>query len=336
MIVSLFFASLAMSGAVLTPSAPAGAAVEPDRHLLCKESILRRARNGEVEIAYRTAGDRTGEPLLMIPGSGMQLVDWPQPLVDDLVRAGYYLIMPDPRDAGCSTKLDELGPPDWPRVLADLAAGRSASLAYDARDLVSDMAAVLDAEGLASAHLLGASGGAVIGEVMAIERPGLARSLTLLMANAGNPSRALPARPDVMAPVAQGPTSTDGKIVEAYLMRLEKVLAGPKAASDIVLLSRARTRIARGYSADGVQRQGAAFLAAGDLRHGLAEISVPTVVIHGAEDPLIPVEAAEDVARAIPGARLEIVPGSGHSLDESMVAASLAALEARSTASRRR
>lgn len=336
MIVSLFLAPLAMSGAVPTPSVSTAAAGEPEPHLLCNSSILRSARNGEVEIAYRTAGDRTGEPLLLIPGSGMQLVDWPQPLVDGLVRAGYYLIMPDPRDAGCSTKLDGLGPPDWRRVLADLAAGRSASLAYDAKDMVSDMAAVLDAEGLASAHILGVSGGAVIGEVMAVERPELVRSLTLLMANAGNPSRALPARPEVMAPVAQPPTSLDGKIVEAYLMRLEKVLAGHKAASDIVLLARARTRIARGYSADGVQRQGAAFLAAGDLRHGLAEISVPTVVIHGAEDPLIPVEAAKDVARAVSGAQFKIVPGSGHSLDESMIAASLAALEARPTASRRR
>ena len=122
MIVSLFLASLAASGGLPTLSVPAHAAGQPSMQLLCQSSILRSARNGEVEIAYRTAGDRTGEPLLLIPGSGMQLTDWPQSLVDGLVAAGYYLIMPDLRDTGCSTKLDELGPPDWPRVLADLAA----------------------------------------------------------------------------------------------------------------------------------------------------------------------------------------------------------------------
>jgi pimeloyl-ACP methyl ester carboxylesterase len=257
----------------------------------------------------------------------MQLVDWPEPLLGGLVQAGYFLIMPDLRDAGCSTKLDKLGLPDWSRILGEMAAGRRASPDYSVDDMVSDMSAVLDAEGVKSAHVLGASGGSLIAEVMAMQRPLRVRSLTLLMANAGNPARAIPANPRLMSSVAQTPISTDELELENYLASLERVLTGPNAPGEAVLRRRAQVRIARGYSSNGVQRQGAAFLASGDLRQQLTMVSVPTTVIHGAEDPLIPVDAGRDVALSVPNARFQVLPRSGHALDPDMVAAALQALQ---------
>lgn len=321
----LAFAALACAGP-LTAGADRSGAFGPSH---CDSNVLTIASNGDVRIAYRTAGSKGNKPLLLIAGSGMQLTDWPETFVQALVRSGHYVIAADPRDSGCSSHLDTLGLPDWPAIFSDLGAGKRPALPYSVRDMVADQLAVLDAEGIAAPQVLGVSGGSVVAEVMAISHPERVGSLTLLMANAGNPARRIPARPDKLAAVSQPPPAPASKdeIIQ-YLSALESALS-PNTASDAqALRERVRLRVDRGYTSDGVQRQGAALATTGDLREALGALRVPTIVIHGEMDPLIPPASGEDVAKAIPGAKFVSLPLSGHGLDSAMFDAALAATSA--------
>ncbi|MEV7805388.1 alpha/beta hydrolase [Microbispora sp. NPDC088329] len=275
---------------------------------------IRTTRYGAVEIAYETFGSPDGDPLLLIMGTAMQMVMWPDDLCAMLADRGFAVARFDNRDAGLSTHFPEAGRPglakDWFR------AGRAA--AYRLEDMSDDALAVMDALGWSGAHLFGASLGGAIAQLAAIRHPERVRTLTVSSAYAGWKRGRVNMSTVFKLVLGQSlkryPTGREGaiqRVVDAM-----RILGSPGYPLD-----EAWWRHAAGVSyerdsgpAGGEMRQSAAAAATGDLLPRLAVIDVPTLVIHGEDDPMIRPRAAKEIAAAIPGARLVLYPGMGHNL----------------------
>jgi pimeloyl-ACP methyl ester carboxylesterase len=267
-----------------------------------------RARANGIEIEYDERGPRGGRPLLLVMGLGAQLIFWDDELCDALVARGHRVIRFDNRDVGLSTKFEALGTPAIPEVLAG-----TARTPYRLSDMADDAAGLLDALGLDSAHLVGASMGGMIAQAFALEHRSRARSLTSIMSSTGNPDLP-PARPEAMAQLMLPPPQSRAEVIERSV-RSAHIMTGKGFTVDE---ERARDRAARAYDRcfhpAGMARQMAAVMGSESRRAELASLRLPTLVIHGDDDPLVPVEAGYDTAEAIPGARLLVIEGMGHAL----------------------
>lgn len=271
-----------------------------------------------ISLAYRISGRANGRPILLIAGTGMQLIEWPPELIDGLTRRGYRVIVFDNRDAGRSTHFT--GVPDWTAILTAMATGKPPTLIYSAGDMATDALGLLDRLNITQADIVGVSGGAAIAELIAIGHPGRVHSLTLLLANAGDPKVPFPANPARIATIPPPPmTETAAEQVERRIKTFA-ALAGSLYPIDIKLARAVATAAAaRNTDPQGAARQGAAQIALGDLRARLAAITVPTVVIHGSDDPLIASASGRQVAAAIRGARFLLIEGMGHDLPAPVV-----------------
>ncbi len=273
-----------------------------------------RLQAGDTALEVDDRGLPSGEPLLMIMGLGMQLIGWPEELVDDLVARGFRVIRLDNRDAGLSQGFDHLGTPNLPYAALRFALRMQVHAPYSLADMASDALGVLDALGIERAHVCGASMGGMIAQHLAAEHPERLRSLTLVMSTSG--ARRLPqARARVQRAMLSRPDGRDPLAVEAYLIRLLRLIGSPGYPPDAERLrSRIHQMVSRAWRPAGTARQLAAVAADGDRTPMLARISAPTHVIHGLDDPLVPVAAGHDLAALISGATLDIVPGMGHDL----------------------
>ena len=259
-------------------------------------------------------GPPEGEPLVLVMGLGMQLVAWPEELVQILVDKGFRVVRFDNRDVGLSQWLDELGVPNLAWAGMRHALGLPVRSAYGLADMAVDALGVMDALGIARAHVCGASMGGMIGQHLAAAQPGRVKSLTLVMTTSGSrrlPQPGLKARKAMMS----RPRSAEPEDVVDHVQRLMAVIGSPAYPTEPSLLA-ARTRAAalRAWHPAGTARHVAAVIADGDRSPMLARIQAPTHVIHGLADPLVPPAAAEQLAACIPGATLDLVPGMGHDL----------------------
>jgi pimeloyl-ACP methyl ester carboxylesterase len=274
------------------------------------------AANG-IRIAYESFGPEDREVVLLIMGASSQLTMWPLEIVETLVSRGYRVIRYDHRDVGLSTHADAAGMPDFAAVVAAAQAGRPAPLPYTLRDLAEDAVGLLDALGIEKAHLAGTSMGGMIAQIMAAEHPTRTLSLTSIMATSGKPGLPLFARPEVVAKVPPPAAVEDRQGYLEYRVEVLRLIGSERAPIDErVLRAWVARDVERSYDPMGEARHAAASLfgAYEDRRAGLATIAVPTVVVHGEDDPLIPLEASRDVAANVPHAELRIVPGLGHVL----------------------
>jgi pimeloyl-ACP methyl ester carboxylesterase len=292
-------------------------------------------RANGVELAYRITGPDQGRPLLLIAGTGMQLIEWPPALIDRLNRAGFRVIVFDNRDAGGSTHFSGAGAPDWAAIFGALGAGRKPDLPYTADDMTNDAVALLDRLGIARADLLGISGGATIAALVAEARPDRVRSLTLIAANSGNPQIPMPANPARLAAIPM-PSPNDGAPqVLARRLASYRALAGRSSGFDADMIRPLLEKtIARDADPFGFARQGAAMLALGDLRPRLAKIRTRTLVIHGMDDPLISPRSGREVADTIDGARFLTIEGMGHDLPPGEAATIASAVKANAVSAR--
>jgi pimeloyl-ACP methyl ester carboxylesterase len=267
-----------------------------------------------IAVEVEDHGSPGGEPVLLIMGLGMQLLAWPDELVDDLVRRGLRVLRHDNRDAGLSTGFERHGVPNLPWTAMKALMHLPLRPPYTVADMAADAAGVLDALNLGSAHIVGASMGGMIAQHLAASHPDRVRSLTLIMTTSG--ARHLP-RPSfkVQQALMGRPKSHDTDDVLAYLKQLMALIGSPAYPPEPQRFAeRLRASVARAYRPDGTARQLAAILADGDRSHLLARIAAPTLIVHGEDDPLVPVAAAHDLARKITGAELDIIPGMGHDL----------------------
>jgi pimeloyl-ACP methyl ester carboxylesterase len=267
-----------------------------------------------IEIEYETFGPETGEPLLLVMGLGQQLTRWPVSLIDRLVGEGFRVIRFDNRDIGLSTGFDHVVTPDLPTVFGALAGGQDPGAPYLLADMADDAAGLLGALGIARAHVAGVSMGGMIGQMLAARHPDKVLSLVSVMSTTGNPA-VPPASPEAQAVLFARPAATDLDSLTEHALKAQVAIQSPawplNPETERPLL---RAAIQRAYHPAGVLRQMIAVIASGDRREALKTITAPTVVLHGADDPLVPVEGGKDTAATIPGAELRIIDGMGHDL----------------------
>jgi pimeloyl-ACP methyl ester carboxylesterase len=272
-----------------------------------------------VRIEVDIRGPDSGEPLLMIMGLGMQLVAWPEGLVDELVAHGFRVIRFDNRDIGLSQPFDELGVPSVPLAALLHTLHLPVKAPYQLADLARDAVGVLDALGIDKAHVCGASMGGMIAQHLGFAHAGRLKSLTLMMTSSGArgvPRESFKVRRVLMSRPRAGatPAQTLDNILD-HFVRLYGVIGSPGYPTEAqVLRERIAQGVRRSLRPQAVARQIVAIAADDRRAERLPRITAPTLVIHGEGDALIPVAAAHDLARRIPGARLEILPGWGHDL----------------------
>jgi pimeloyl-ACP methyl ester carboxylesterase len=266
-----------------------------------------------IQIEYDTFGDGSFPALLLVAGNGAQLMFWDVEFCELLAKKGYFVIRFDNRDAGLSTKFDEAGIPDFMAAVEAAMAGKPLESAYSLDDMADDAIGLLNALGIEKAHICGASMGGMIAQVIAYRHPKRVLSLTSIMSTTGNPD--LPqGKPEALAAVlAPAPAKREAYV--EHMMNVWRKIWSPGFPFEE---KRARTFIEesydRSYYPQGAVRQNIALIANGDRRPLLSTIAVPTLVIHGADDPLIPVEGGKDTVRVIPGAKLLIMNGMGHDM----------------------
>jgi pimeloyl-ACP methyl ester carboxylesterase len=269
-----------------------------------------RLKANGIEIECETFGDPKSVPLLLIGGLGSQLLSWDEEFCEQLRDRGFFVIRYDNRDAGLSTKFEAAGEPD---LLA--AFGGNANPAYQLDDLADDAAGVLDALGIDAAHVVGVSMGGFIAQLVAINHPDHVLSLTSIMSGPGGDD-AVPPEPegaDVLMRIP--PPTREGRIEHGLWIR--KTLKGSGDPFDEAMESRQVERAYdRSYYPVGTGRQLVAILSAEGRLAKLSRIKVPTLVIHGTDDVLVPVENGRRVANAVPGARLLEFEHMGHNLPE--------------------
>jgi pimeloyl-ACP methyl ester carboxylesterase len=263
---------------------------------------------------YDVTGKDSDEPLLLIMGLGAQMTLWREPFLGKLAARGFRVIRFDNRDVGLSEKLESLGPPDMGAVMAAYAQGALAPAPYNLSDMAADAAAILSALGIERAHIVGASMGGMIAQLVAADYPERTLSLTSIMSTTGN--RALPpAKPEAMA-VLNTPAPNPNDDMDGYLanaLASARVIGSPGyPLNEAEHRAFAMSNVERSYYPLGFLRQYAAVLASPDRRPKLATVSAPSLVIHGEADPLVPVEGGRDTAASIPGAELLLIPGMGH------------------------
>lgn len=254
-----------------------------------------KARNGAVEIEFETFGDDRPETVILINGLGSQMTRWPVEFCEKLVAKGYRAIRLDNRDTGKST---------W------MGNGET----YVLKDMAADAMAVLDAAGVDKAHIAGVSMGGMIVQRMAIDYPDRVLSLTSIMSA---PSGDVVATPEAMAVISNPPPDpkADYEAFIAHGMKNARTIGSPGYPwTDAELRARVVAEHARAFNPAGVGRQRKAIGADGDRTAELKTLNVPTVILHGADDPLVQPVGGTDTAKAIPGAELRIIPGMGHDL----------------------
>lgn len=286
-----------------------------------------------IRIAFDTAGDAKSTPVLLVHGLGMQLTTWPDEFVDGLVELGFYVIRFDHRDCGLSAKFDRAGGSNlaWNRLRSWLAARLHLPNrpAYHLDDLANDALGVLSALGIARAHLVGVDMGGMVAQILAARYPQRVLSLTSIMSSSGRrglPGPAPAARQALLRRPAR-PNDVDS-IIEAAVALQQAIGSPAYPTPEKQLRRRAARALRRCYCPAGVARQMLAVSAAPERGDLLRAIRAPTLVIHGAADPVIPLACGEDLAAQVPGARLEIIEGMGHDLPAQLNERMLALIDA--------
>jgi pimeloyl-ACP methyl ester carboxylesterase len=276
------------------------------------------AANG-IHIEYAECGSEKAPAILLIMGLGMQLTTWPEALCTGLADRGFRVVRFDNRDVGKSTKIPRPNALALAATFAGALAGLPVIPPYTLRDMAADAVGLLDALRIDRAHVVGVSMGAMIGQIIAAERSARVRSLTSIMSSSGNPN--LP-RGDrrVRWALMRRRRTRDRESAIRQAMDLYRLIGSPGfPTSDRELRAKVELSITRCDYPPGFSHHLLAIIACGSRVDLLRRIRVPTLVVHGTEDPLIPVEAGRDTAANIPGAALRIIPGMGHDLADGLV-----------------
>jgi pimeloyl-ACP methyl ester carboxylesterase len=279
-----------------------------------------RIQSNGLNIEVEEHGPKEGEPMLLIMGLGMQLIGWPDPFVELLAGAGYRVIRFDNRDVGLSDKFEHWGRADLARAALRYTFRMKIDAPYLLADMAQDALGILDSMGIDRCHIVGASMGGMIAQIIAAEHPRRARSLTLMMTTAGARRLPGPTAKARRALLSSPRNPRDIASVIEHGQRVFKVIESPAYPTpDEALRARLERSLGRSYYPQGIGRQLLAVVASGDRTPLLSRITAPTLVIHGRDDTLVPVANGIDLARRIPGARLELIDGMNHDLPDALL-----------------
>ncbi len=261
-----------------------------------------------IEIAYEELGDPDGEPLLLVMGLGMQMIAWDERFCELLTERGYRVIRFDNRDSGLSSKV--IGSP--PTMLATFMGARH-GLAYTLDDMADDAAGLLDHLEIDAAHVVGASMGGMIAQVLGYRHPSRVRSLGLLITGPGKRRLAFPRIRVLGMLLVEAPDEREA--YAEHILRVFRAIGSPaypmptERVRELALASYDRCHHPAGFA-----RQLHAINASGDRSRRLRSVTAPVLVIHGSDDPLVRPASGRSLARTIPGAELMMVDGMGHDL----------------------
>jgi pimeloyl-ACP methyl ester carboxylesterase len=266
-----------------------------------------------ITLEYDERGPKDGVPILLIMGFGSQMTSWPDEFPQGLADAGLRVIRFDNRDVGLSQKWDGVIP-NAQAAQAAIAAGKKPDVPYVLSDMAADAAGLLDALGVKSAHILGASMGGMIAQLVALDHAANARSLISVFSTTGDPS--LPrSTPEAMAALTAKPASTDRAAVIAHSVKGRRAYASTAYPFDEARLAAlVGSSYDRSYYPEGSLRHWSAIMSSPPRTERLKKLSIPTLVLHGTADTLIPVQAGRHTAQSIPGAEYLEVEGWGHDL----------------------
>ncbi|MFM9861987.1 MAG: alpha/beta fold hydrolase [Micropepsaceae bacterium] len=272
-----------------------------------------RLRANNIDIEYELSGPPAGPPLVIIQGYTSQMTSWPDEFHEALAAAGLRVIRFDNRDIGLGHKHDGIMP-DIRAVAAAVKDGTKPPVPYTLNDMADDVAALLDALNIQSAHIAGASMGGMIAQLVAIRHPQKTLSLISLMSTTSDPS--LPrSDPAAQEALMQKPPAEDKDSVADHAVKARLVIGSPGYPED---QAKVRARFAmnydRSYYPEGGLRQWTAIMATPPRTEQLKKLSVPALVIHGEADILIKPEAGRHTAECINGAELKIIKGWGHNM----------------------
>ena len=264
---------------------------------------------GDVELCYEQFGNPDRPAVLLVMGLGTQMIGWHEDFCAELADRGFFVIRYDNRDVGRSTHLSDRPPPKPLEIVTR----RIRRPAYLLADMAADGSGLLDELGIGSAHVVGASMGGMIAQTMAAHHPERVRSLVSIMSSTGSRWSGQPA-PRILPVFLQRPAASKEAYVER-IVKLFKLVGSPGfERDDDELRELAGESWKRGVDPAGFARQLGAVLASGHRAADLKRIRVPTLVIHGEADKLVRASGGRATARAIPGARLELIDGMGHDL----------------------
>ncbi len=285
-----------------------------------------------IELCYETFGDPDGEPLLLVMGLGAQMITWPMELCEAHVDRGFHVIRFDNRDVGLSSKLDDAGG-DFLTTFLAASQGEAVEVPYRLTDMAADAMGLLDALGIDSAHVVGASMGGMIAQTIAIEHPDRVRSLTSIMSTTGETDVGQP-EAEALQLLLRPPATSREEAIEASVAA-RQVIGGPEHFDEDRTRRQAAEAYDRCFNPPGMARQLLAIVASGSRADGLRALDVPTLVVHGENDPLVTPSGGRRTAELVPGATLVMVPSMGHDLPPAVlpqIVEAITALAARSAA----
>ena len=275
-------------------------------------------KNG-LTIAYQTFGNISDPPIILINGTGSSMTDWPVALCKKLARYRYRVIRFDNRDVGESTRLDSLGGPDWAAILPFVKTCDPAPVPYSIMDMANDVIELMNALNIQKAHIVGASMGGEIAQLISIYHPGRLFTLTCISSSSGNPDLPPPSSAALEAMSTPPPLTKDKDSLISFQVNIYKALGSTD--DEQTLEKRALAIINRSWYPAGSARQVAAILVGGncDRRPQLSKLKIPTMIIHGDSDPLVLLIAAKELVETIPGSELCVIKGMGHDLSTKFI-----------------
>lgn len=272
-----------------------------------------------ITIHYDDHGPKDGDPLILIMGFGAQMTLWPMELVDALVGHGFRVIRHDNRDIGLSHKFDGVKAPGLLKLTLLGKLGFMPKVPYTLADMAADSVGVLDALGIESAHIVGGSMGGMIAQHVAARHPGKTKTLTSIFSTTGNPKLS-PAKKEALKTLITRPSSMEEDALVEHGIKLARAIGSPGyPAPEDRLRERTLESVRRSVYPEGPTRHLSAIVSDGDRRAMIKGITAPTLVLHGEDDPLVPVDGGRDTAENIPGAMIKTWPGWGHDLPMEMV-----------------
>lgn len=271
--------------------------------------------SNRIQLAYDVQGDPNGAPILLIAGMGLQLISWPDAFCKKLIDQGFRVIRFDNRDSGLSTKMDHFGKPNLHLAFFKPLFHMPLFSGYTLYDMARDAVGLLDGLGIEKAHIVGASMGGMIAQIVAARYPHRVLTLTSIMSTSGRPGLPGPTMAAHQALFSQPANPSQLSSVIEHFVHLFRVIGSPAYPTpDSVLRQRVTKSVRRNVCPRGTARQMMAVASSGDIAAQLRTIRAPSLIIHGTDDPLVPIACGRDSAHLIPGAILHEIPGMGHDL----------------------